>query len=110
MSTVDVSDPASPVVVSSISTPDKALDVAVSNGLAFVAADTMGLRIIDVSDPAAPIEIGFARTAREAYGVSVEGDRVVVSGVGGIEIYDVSACSNTEELPAPRRPRRRLSP
>ena len=52
----------------------------------------------------------FARTAREAYGVSVAGDRVVVSGVGGIEIYDVSACSNTEELPAPRRPRRRLSP
>jgi hypothetical protein len=70
----------------------------------------MGLRIIDVSDPAAPIEIGFAHTAREAYGVSAEGDRVVVSGVGGIEVFDVSACSNTDELPAPRHPRRRLSP
>ena len=55
---VDVSNPAVPVEVGTLDTPDSANGVAVVDGVAFVADRTSGLRIIDVSDPALPTKLG----------------------------------------------------
>jgi hypothetical protein len=66
---IDVSNPAAPVEVGSIDTPDLACDVSVVGGLTYVADGTSGLRVVDVSDPAAPVEVGSIDTPGNARGV-----------------------------------------
>jgi hypothetical protein len=62
-----------PIELGSIDTPDFALGVAVVGGLAYVADQRFGLRVIDVSNPAVPVEVGSIDTPGEAVGVSVLG-------------------------------------
>jgi hypothetical protein len=61
--------------------------VAVAGSVAYVAANTAGLRVIDVSVPVSPSEIGFVQTLREAYGVATAEGYVIVVGPGGMEIF-----------------------
>jgi hypothetical protein len=67
--TYDISNPATPVQVSVFSCSHWSrygyvtiMDIAVTNGHAYVAASTQGLRIIDVSDPASPAEVDLYST------------------------------------------------
>ncbi len=60
---IDVSNPAAPVEIGALDTPDCAYDVEVVGDLAYVADSRIsGLRVIDVSNPAAPVEIGALDT------------------------------------------------
>jgi hypothetical protein len=56
---LDVSDPASPVVLGKTA-PWSAMveDIAVHDAYAYVTLGSAGLRIVDVFDPTAPVEIG----------------------------------------------------
>ena len=54
---IDVSNVSAPVELGRVETPARAGDLAISNGLAYVAA-TDGLRVFDVSWPSAPSERG----------------------------------------------------
>jgi len=69
--TVDVSDPATPMVVSVYDTLGYSRDVAVTGDYAYVV-DYDRLRVIDVSNPAAPIEAGFYITSWYLRSVRVE--------------------------------------
>lgn len=90
---VDLSDPASPEVVSSIPTPGVALSLAIgADGILFVA-DWDEIRGFDVSDEAKPIPALSERlpTPREhsrVRGLALVGDgRVVLGEHSGIHVY-----------------------
>ena len=71
----------------------------VSGGLAFVAADGSGLRIVDVTDPTALVEVGFVSTPANASGVYVSGGLAFVAGDrSGLHIMDVSDPSSPVEV------------
>jgi len=85
---IDVSDPAAPVVLSSIDTPGWANDVEVVDGLAYVAGDA--LRIIDVSNPAAPVEVGSIDVPGSARAVDVVGGLAYVMAGDTLRVIDIS--------------------
>ena len=60
-----------------------------AGGLAYVADDTSGLRLIDVSNPAAPLELGALDTPGEAWDVEVlDGLAYVADDTSGLRIID----------------------
>ncbi len=64
---LDISNPAMPRVIGKTQTfPGIVVDFAISGGLAYVADDEAGLRIVDVSDPANPAFAGFYSIPRIA--------------------------------------------
>ena len=91
---VDISVPASPKEIASLTDPDSASvpyedtargvagfrasesapkDIAIQNGYAYVASGSKGLRIIDISTPTMPVEIG-SLTTESLQDVIVYGD------------------------------------
>ena len=81
---IDVADPALPVEIGFLVTPDGfagALGVSVVGTLAYVADNGSGLRVIDVADPALPVEIGFLDTPDFAFGRHGGGDARLRSGL-----------------------------
>ena len=93
---VNVTDPANPVQVGSYKTPGWALDVVVSNNLAYVADAFKGLRVVDVSDPVHPGEVGgYEVLGGHAGGVAVAGSvAYVVDRNWGLRMVDVSNLSS----------------
>jgi uncharacterized repeat protein (TIGR01451 family) len=88
---IDVSSPVAPVEVGSWHTPGLSYGVAVSDGYAYVADLSAGLRVIDVSNAAAPVEVGSYDTSYEAYGVAVsDGYAFVADQYDGLRVIDVS--------------------
>ena len=67
-----------PIELGSIDTSDFAFGVSVVGGLAYVADNAAGLRVIDVSNPAVPAEVGSIDIP-VANLVSVVGDLVYVA-------------------------------
>ena len=55
---VDLSTPASPVIVANVETPGTAVDVVLLGDYAYVAESGYGIQVIDVSAPATPIAVG----------------------------------------------------
>ena len=78
-----------PVIVGVLDTPGTAYDVAVSNGIAYVADGDAGLQVIDVSDPAAPVERSALGTADSTVGN--------VDVVGGLAYLGVAQLLQVEE-------------
>ena len=92
---IDVSNPASPVLVGAYDTSDFARDVYVSGSLAYVADWRAGLQVIDVSNPASPIRRGGYDTSGYAYDVFVSGSLAYIADRdAGLQIIDVSNPAN----------------
>ena len=74
--------------------------VELAGSVAYVAADTWGMRIVDLADPTHPVEIGFVNPPSEgAVDVSVSGSiAVVASEEAGLWIVDVSDPSNPSRI------------
>ena len=92
---IDISDPAVPVLRSTLSLPGNALDVAVSGNTAYVAAYKQGLQVVDVSDSNNPFIIGsianFAVEGSWAFKVEVVNNiAYLASYLGGLQIIDVA--------------------
>ncbi len=89
---VDVGNSSSPQLVGAASVNGgQGTDVAIANGLAFLAAGNAGLRIFDVSDPEEPDLRGSLNTSGNARGVDVSGDLVLVADdTSGVQVIDVS--------------------
>ena len=68
---IDVADPALPVELGFVDTPDDAHGLTVVGTLAYVADQQSGLRVIL---PAVPTELGFLDTPGNALGVAGGGD------------------------------------
>ena len=88
---IDVSDPATPVILHSFETPGQALDVKVIESIAYVADGDEGLQIIDVSDPKSPRILGHIDTQDSAKGIDVVNSKAYVADEdGGLQIIDVN--------------------
>ncbi len=87
---VDVSDPTTPTVIGRILIPAPVWDIALANGLAYVANGYGGLRVVDISDPAAPQEVGFYSSSWSALGVAVSGHYAYIAADTGLRIVDIS--------------------
>ncbi|HTH48566.1 MAG TPA: PA14 domain-containing protein, partial [Candidatus Limnocylindria bacterium] len=88
LNTVDVSDPASPVLLGTYATSERALDLQVRGGVAYVAQDSL-LQILDMSNPLQPVLVGgipfFERNHFES--VQVVGSRIFASGDREVKIF-----------------------
>ena len=90
---LDVSDPASPLVVGQTEPfPGTVEGGTVAGNYAYVAANDGGLQVVNVSNPAAPAETGFCDTPGRASDVAVSGAYayVAVDG-GGLRVMNVSS-------------------
>ncbi len=87
---VDVSDPRMPRELSFYKTSGPR-EIAVEDGLAYLADGYGGLRIIDVADPTSPAEIGSLDTPGAAADVKiVDGLAYLADSYSGFRIIDVS--------------------
>ena len=95
---IDISHPATPVVVSALgSTPGALRRMALSGNVAYVADSYVGFRTVDVSDPAHPTALG--QVGRYYYGdVAVRGHYAYSTYCGGMITYDISNPALPESL------------
>jgi hypothetical protein len=88
---IDVTNPASPVIVGSVDTPGEASGVAVAGTHAYVADYGSGLQVIDITDPASPKIVGSVDTPGEAFGVAVaETHAYVADDEPGLQVIDIT--------------------
>lgn len=74
-------------------------DLEVRDGLAYVAFELGGLRIVDVSDAAHSVEVASRPTAGSATGVAVRADRLFVSdSTGTVTVFDISVPESPVEI------------
>ncbi|MDA3834179.1 MAG: hypothetical protein PF495_12370, partial [Spirochaetales bacterium] len=86
----NVSDPASPKLVSSYTTSGFAGKVQISGAYAYVADQNSGLEIINISDPLKPRLLGNYVTGGIAAGVDVIGKTAFVADTKGLHVLDVT--------------------
>ena len=92
---VDVSNPDSPFIVTSLDTPGISIDVKVSGNNAYIADGESGLRIIDISTPGVPLELGFVDTPGIAQDLVVKDNLAFVAdGESGLQIVDITDPAN----------------
>jgi hypothetical protein len=92
---VDISDPSSPNIISSVKTPGYASKVYVSNNYAYVADFDSGLQVINVTNPSNPNLEGSVAMPGFANGVYVSGQYAYVAcDTSGLQIVDISDPSN----------------
>jgi len=95
---MDVSIPESPTEMSSFDFRSSAIDVAVSNGVKYVASGDSGLYVLDQSNPDETLE-GFLDTPGFALGVTLYGHfALVADDHKGVRIIDVSDPENLVEV------------
>ena len=88
---IDVSDPTHPSVVSHLTTPGSAYDVAIQGAIAYVADGSEGLRLVDISDATWPREISYYDTPGIARGVTVSGEYAYIAdGEAGLHVVNVA--------------------
>ncbi|HEV2719297.1 MAG TPA: hypothetical protein VG323_04700, partial [Thermoanaerobaculia bacterium] len=84
MSIVDLSNPASPVVKSTINTVGLAANIAIAGNVAIVADGSAGVSFYDVTSPAAPKLIGSQPVGGNAWDVKVWGNKLYVANEQGV--------------------------
>jgi hypothetical protein len=93
----NISNPSSPVSISSVPTGSAPISVYVEGRYAYVANWTSGtLQIIDVSNPTSPVVIGSVNTGTNPISVYVQGNYayLVNNGTPSLQIFDVSNPTN----------------
>lgn len=94
LTVVDIREPSTPVLTSSVYLYDLQPGIEVRDGLALLPAGSDGLHVYDVSDPADPIHLGFYVLAGEAQSVRFEdGYAFVATGDDGLRIVEVGSPS-----------------
>ena len=76
---MDVSDPANPSQVGYLASGGRYRQIEVSNGHAYVASGSGGLRVFDLVDPITPVLKGSIDTPGFARGVAVSGNYAFVA-------------------------------
>ena len=103
---VDISTPSSPNLLSTVTTWNRAWEVAIykptpssQTTYALLSDGSGGLRVIDVSDPNSPVEKGRLSSRNYTYAASVSGTTAYVAdGSGGLVVVDISDPDNPREL------------
>ncbi len=90
MQVVDVSNPLSPFIASSLNTNGTAVDIRVDGQYAYIA-DASGLVIMDVSNPLIPLWVASVSTPGIAQDVMVSGNYAyLAAGLSGLQVIDIS--------------------
>ncbi|MCJ7549487.1 MAG: hypothetical protein MUQ30_07380, partial [Anaerolineae bacterium] len=98
---IDVSEPATPTLVSTFDTPYSALASAISGTMAFVADGATGLMFIDITEPMTPTEIGRHDTPGVAQDVALSGPYAFVADSNrGVRILDIGNATAPSEISA----------
>ena len=87
---LDVSDPASPIVVGFLETPGWATGIAVERNKVYVADRAEGLRILDVTDPFNAFEIGYLDTPGTASDIVIVDKIAYLADGSALRVIDVS--------------------
>lgn len=88
---IDVSNSASPTLVSSMATVNSPFEVTVEGDYAYIAERSSGFEIVDISNVASPTVVATISTAHWAYDSFISGNRLyVVKGQAGFEIHDIT--------------------
>ena len=86
---IDVSDPLSPEMISSLDTPGSVYHVTVFGYYAYISDCKGGVRVVDITDPNQPVEVGSLATPDWAYKTWISnGYAYVAAGEGGLLILD----------------------
>ncbi|MBI5741060.1 MAG: putative Ig domain-containing protein [Nitrospirae bacterium] len=92
---IDVSNPYSPVIVTTYNTPGEALKSFVSGNYLYVADGSAGLQIIDITNPINPLFKGSLDTQGSAKGIFVAGNYAFIAdGSYGLQIFNISDPAN----------------
>lgn len=102
--TVDVSNPAAPVVLGSVAIAGSAqsVEVDVDSQIAYVAAGQGGLVAIDVSNPAQPTQIAVADTPGTALQVALDGTRAYLADWNDVRVFDISTPTSLVQIASER--------
>jgi len=88
---VNVTNPASPVVATSINLAGFPVTMQASGKLLFVAADTAGLLTFSIANPAAPAPLSQFRPSSAVEGVAIDGNLALLAAAdGGFVIADIT--------------------
>ena len=98
LATVDLSDPKSPHYLGWIALPEAANDLAVAQGLAFLATETNFLLVYDLALPAQPQLIAAAGRIASGTAIAVEYPRVHVANLSKVVTYDASLPTELVEM------------
>lgn len=105
---VDTGDPDRPIIVGRLPTAGDALDVALTDSLAYIADDAVGLVIASLAEPARPRVLGVENTPGRASSVVVAGALAYVGDLDlGVRVDNVSDPSSPfmiRSLPTPGLP------
>ena len=97
---IDISDPAFPQVIGSVTPEGRCKSVALHENIAYLAA-TVGMHVVDIADPSQPILLMSLPDQLESVKVETDGDRVYLLGEnGGMFIYDIADPANPRKLGA----------
>jgi hypothetical protein len=88
---VNVSNPASPVIVAARDTAGNANDVRIAGDFAYVADGTNGLVVVGIATPTSPVIVGSVSTGGEAMDVWISGSHAyIANGSAGLAIVNVT--------------------
>jgi hypothetical protein len=87
----DVTDPATPVLIETLTFPGAVRSMFVRDSLLYFGVFGSGLRIYDAGNPASPSPLGSVSIPGDLQDVFLEGNRAyLANGSGGVRIVDVS--------------------
>ena len=90
LSVIDISDPASPLLVGGAGNQGNN-NLVVSGNRAYTTGGSSGLVVYDISDPTLPVALGSTPLTTSIGGLDAVGDIVYVAdGYAGLNMYDVS--------------------
>ncbi len=97
---IDITDPALPKVLGGVDVQgDGFLNVAVTGGYAYVAANRLGLEVMDVRDPADPRVAANLTWGNDwVEDVAVTGDIACVAAGDGVKIVDITTPEKPQEV------------
>jgi len=94
---IDITNPSAPTLINRFQNiTSYPQDVAVENGIAYIADGNGGVEVVDVSDPLNPSVIGYVNMIDGSTGINVDGDYAYVSEyiLGGLQVVDISTPSS----------------
>jgi len=96
----NVSDPASPALLSSVTLPESSWDLEYDNGYVYISCNNSGLRIYDVADPEQPVEVSYVDLTW-VLDAEIQGSLAYIAAAdwdGGLVSVDISDPANPQIL------------
>lgn len=92
---LDISDPASPSIVGSLSVPPPASDIALFGDYVYMACIYAGLLVVDITNPHSPQITGAVSTPGHASRIALAGDYAYVADrSSGLQVIDIADPAN----------------